>query len=85
MALLDIMKHCFTILFFIHNLCFCTSQKLTFDDVTIEQIDNEDLFLVNYGGVLDHFDRNNKGKKQDIKKVLFLYSHTEELVGKSSR
>ena len=76
-----------TILTFIQSFHFCTSQKLTFDkNVTIEPIRNG-LFLVNYAGVLDYYDKYDytfNHKTSDLRSVS-LYDSQNKVLGRVLR
>ena len=79
-------KYLLTILTFIQNLHFSTSQKLTFDrDVAIEPIGNG-FFSMYYGGVLDYFEKRwgYNYEKNDIK-IVSLYDSRNNTLGRVLR
>ena len=71
-----------SIFIFISDLYLCSPQKLTFDrDVTIEPIGNG-LFLVNYAGVLDYYDKYDytlNHKTSELTSVLLHDSQSKTL------
>ena len=72
-----------SIFIFISNLYLCSPQKLTFGrDVTIEPI-GKGLFLFNYAGVLDYYDKYNH-KKSYIRSVL-LHDSRNKTLGRALR
>ena len=78
-------KYLITILTFIQNLHFCTSQKLKFDrDVAIKPIGNG-LFSIYYGGVLDYFDKHSYDNKKNDLKSVSLYDSRNTTLGRVLR
>ena len=76
-----------SIFIFISNLYLCSPQKLTFGrDVTIEPI-GKGLFLFNYAGVLDYYDKYDytfNHKTSDLRSVS-LYDSQNKVLGRVLR
>ena len=80
-------KYYLTIFTIIQKLNFYTSQTLTFDrDVAIEPIGNG-LFLVDYGGVLDYYDKNDYSfnHKNTVLRSVSLHDSQNKTLGRILR